>query len=83
MIVELENPAKAALISAMPKITSNKHARSGGAPNGSLSCMIRMTMRTVIAIAIIICVVILFLLHSLNDIVYKARTLCTKEISLT
>ena len=60
MMVALEKPAKAALISAIPNTTSRRQARSGGAPKGSLSCMIRMTMRAVIANAMIIWVVIVF-----------------------
>ena len=59
-MVALENPPKAALISAIPKITSRRQANRGGAPNGSLSIMIRTTMSAVIAKAIIIWVVICF-----------------------
>ena len=54
IMVAFENPAKADLMSAIPKITSKRQASRGGAPKGSLSVMIRMTMNAVIASAIII-----------------------------
>jgi len=57
-MVELEKPPKAVLISVIPKRTKSKHARIGGAPNGSFSVMIKIIMNTVIAIAIIIGIVI-------------------------
>lgn len=58
MMVELEKPPNAVLISVTPSTTSSSSASSGGAPKGSLSTMIRMIMRTVTASAIIIGIVI-------------------------
>ena len=57
-MVELENPAKAALMSAIPKITSRRQASRGTDPKGSLSIMIRMIIKMVMPSAIIIWVVI-------------------------
>ena len=56
-IVGLANPPNAVLMSTTWKITISRHARSGGAPNGSLSATIRIIIRTVMASAIIIGVV--------------------------
>ena len=53
-MVELENPAKAPLISVIPNITNSKQANNGGAPNGKRSIMIKTIIRAVIAKAIII-----------------------------
>jgi hypothetical protein len=58
IMVALEKPPKAVLISVIPKRTISRHARIGGAPNGSFSVMIKIIMNAVIAMAIIIGIVI-------------------------
>ena len=54
-------------MSAMPKTTSRRQAKSGGAPKGSLSIMIRTTMKAVIASAMIIWVVMLNSSYNLHN----------------
>lgn len=68
-MVELEKPPKAVLMSTTPNTTIKRHARSGGAPKGSLSVMIRTIMNAVISSAMIIGTVIcVFSSHFITEL---------------